>query len=1190
MTKRSTSILAHRMPRVRPLILALCGAGCLPETQVLAAPELPVLANEATAPVVGAGSQTTNAAGTARTYTQTTDLAVWHFSSFNIGAGGSVHNQAPKASDLTIFRVMGANQSVLSGPLTANNRLILVNRNGIHAKEGAGFSGGGSLVMSAQDLHPDLTANDYAKLKANKAYIRFVGDSYIRTNGYGGYSTFDNTYGSPFGGYGAGVVEIDPGVPMVAGDGGSIFLVGDRVINRGTLAAPGAGGIGLVASGDVELEMPVGDSGFITLKSHDKLDTERNGTGGNTGIVRIAVNEGDIEAEGGQVVLAQASHGGTSDYTGKTSTPTVVSERLDAGWPPGGVYNTGTINAKGTGAGQGKVTLEAKGHDNVAVNTGTIDASAANSESQAGSIRMSAAKVLHDGEFSDGESRATAILRADGLRGGGTITMDTAMAPADSASGSLLVHVGSFGRISATAANGKGGIAQLGTAVPEEAGASWRASDNVSLQGTLDVRGGAGQGGTLTLAGRNVDVGPGGMRGDDERIQIGAGGLWRVVSPGLRIGGLFQGGAFNHVDPADIDALMNRGVNVAMQAVHEGNAGGADLSIAEGVSLVRADGAGALALTLEATGDVRVGQGVTIASTAGPLDVTLKSDKDMRFSAADGRGSVIIGAPGEVEQPSQLDRAVPLSAVGSRAQSQAFAPQAVDSGTVRITTNGGRLVLDGASQPKANEGNANVAGNAGVAIANAQLDAGQGNVTIQGHGGSTPTEGTSQNGVVLDGVAITGNQVHIQGNSTSATAVGLNDTTVTGTGVTVVGVAQGGDATGRHIGVDIQDNVVFHVGTGGAKVHGLAMGGVDPAIGLRIKSLKIQTTADMAGKALVTLVGQATQSVGGHGLELASGGDGLSLGTGDPLLKSSADVIVGANGGADGQALVMGDKAPVWNTTGRVNIRPMSMEINNPLQATSLNAQKIHIGVSAVNTGTSFNVDPRWLGAGAGSQVPFVVGSSTHTGLIEVADDALNNTGAVSLQNQGGGSAGITLGRQTGVGKLNLLTAGDVSQSAPLQVAILNIKMTGNPTVGLSAAGNRIGALNFDGGQGSPSVAGAARTNSGDASITGFDGAQSTFQALSINAVTSPERPTLDGGDVDRTFEGTDLMSELRTDVYVHGQLSRPQLCTPANTGAVMSVADGGADPLALEWVKVRRGPQLTNCAGMKADSSCSAF
>ena len=67
------------------------------------------------------------------------------------------------------------------------------------------------------------------------------------------------------------------------------------------------------------------------------------------------------------------------------------------------------------------------------------------------------------------------------------------------------------------------------------------------------------------------------------------------------------------------------------------------------------------------------------------------------------------------------------------------------------------------------------------------------------------------------------------------------------------------------------------------------------------------------------------------------------------------------------------------------------------------------------------------------------------------------------------------------------------------------------------------------------------------------------------------------------------LLNDARTDVYVKGQMSAPQVCTAANVGGgpIVSVT---IDPLAQQWVQVRRSAQLSTCSAVRSDSACSAF
>jgi filamentous hemagglutinin family protein len=489
----------------------------------------------------------------------------------------------------------------------------------------------------------------------------------------------------------------------------------------------------------------------------------------------------------------------------------------------------------------------------------------------------------------------------------------------------------------------------------------------------------------------------------------------------------------------------------------------------------------------------------------------------------------------------------------------------------------------------------------GVVISNATINGGTGNVNITGFGGAISESALIRNGVTIDNSTISGGTVRVEGFSYGASGVSLNASTLRATNLGVYGVAEATGANNAVFGVNAKSNVVLEVGQGGrAQVHGLALGA--NGVGLRIQDLRIVTSQ----ASQIALVGQSTGSAG-PGLMVDSDAPGLRLHEAPPAggpasqdLASTADIIIGASADASADDAILLGTPPSLRTTGDVNFKPMSIEANSAEQANDLLNTGIRVGANVAGDNTNFNVDPGWFNRALNGVVQpgmgTVIGSSGHRGLITVADGALDGAGNVSLQNQGQGSQGIVLGSQAqlGVTQLNLLTTGNVSQTGPIRVATLNIKAGPASSVQLANPGNRIGTLNFDGMTTAPTITPAATTNSGASGIPGFETGEG-FQNLSIQAVSTNDGETIyeviRDLDIDMTFEGTDLMNELRTDVYVHGQLSRPQLCTPANTsGGATPLGDSGADPLAQEWGKVRRGPQLTNCAGLRADSSCSAF
>jgi hypothetical protein len=361
-----------------------------------------------------------------------------------------------------------------------------------------------------------------------------------------------------------------------------------------------------------------------------------------------------------------------------------------------------------------------------------------------------------------------------------------------------------------------------------------------------------------------------------------------------------------------------------------------------------------------------------------------------------------------------------------------------------------------------------------------------------------------------------------------------------------------------------------------------------------------------------TIAGESTD--GGMGVNvLTSAGIQMHDELGASLASTADVVIGGTSGNQDFADIALGK--PNWNTTGSVNIRPLSVNVDdeNLLVSTAENLNKpIHLGTQATAQAGDYVVKPEWFNATANgafsSNVNMVIGSSGHIGKITAADNALNGAGNVTLQNQGVGSGGIQLGSQTITAqKLNLVTAGKITQTGPIMAQLLRIITGPGSTVALNNPANQINGVSYNNQPADVAPEGVASqaslANAASADIQSFDTAAApvgAFTPLSITVVpasvtNNPEVPretpvTPPKPVIPRPFEGPDALSDLRTDVYVHGQLSRPQICTAANTSGSASGPDGGAEPLALEWIKVRRSAQLSNCSGVRTDNNCSAF
>jgi len=266
-------------------------------------------------------------------------------------------------------------------------------------------------------------------------------------------------------------------------------------------------------------------------------------------------------------------------------------------------------------------------------------------------------------------------------------------------------------------------------------------------------------------------------------------------------------------------------------------------------------------------------------------------------------------------------------------------------------------------------------------------------------------------------------------------------------------------------------------------------------------------------------------------------------------------------------------------------------------QLQEAHATAIRVSSEAASSLTNFIVRPEWF---VPQQLHTVIGSNGHTGLISVAEGALNGSVndplAVTLQNQGAGAQGIELGGQSAPAlALSLLSGGDVSQSGPLQVAALNVLVGPQAQAVLTNRSNLIGSLSYDNRTQTVVSAQALPAATSNSEVLGFDStsaagsagasAVGNFETVAISYQPNGRPPV----GIPKPFEGPEALRDLRTDVYVRGQLGRPLLCTAASTSATAGI-EADLAPLAQEWVKVRHSAQLTSCSGVRTDSSCAAF
>ncbi|WP_400767099.1 filamentous hemagglutinin N-terminal domain-containing protein [Methylosinus sporium] len=216
---------------------------------VLALPTF-ALANP-TGGIVVDGAATIASAGSVTNITQATNRAIINWQGFSIGAGETVNFLQPTAMSVTLNRVVGNEQSVISGALNANGRVFLVNSAGILFGKDAQVNVGG-LVASTLDIsNSNFMAGNYVFSGSSNASVVNQGK-------------------------------------LKASDGGYVALLGRTVSNEGTITAK-LGTIAL-ASGE-QITLNFGGDALVDL-------TIDKGT-----YDALVQNKGLIKANGGQVVL-----------------------------------------------------------------------------------------------------------------------------------------------------------------------------------------------------------------------------------------------------------------------------------------------------------------------------------------------------------------------------------------------------------------------------------------------------------------------------------------------------------------------------------------------------------------------------------------------------------------------------------------------------------------------------------------------------------------------------------------------------------------------------------------------------------------------------------------------------------------------------------------------------------------------
>ncbi len=200
---------------------------------------------------VSAGTATIASAPNSVTVTQSSHAAVLNWYSFNIAQGNAVTFVQPDSSAVALNRVLGPDASQISGRLSSNGKVFLVNPNGVLFGASTQVNVGGLVASTVGITNANFMAGRY----------QFAG--------------------------GSGGTVVNRG-EILATDGGFVALLGKTVSNEGIITAR----LGTVAlAGGEALTLDVGGDGLLNIV------VDRGAVGAQLR------NGGLIRADGGRVVM-----------------------------------------------------------------------------------------------------------------------------------------------------------------------------------------------------------------------------------------------------------------------------------------------------------------------------------------------------------------------------------------------------------------------------------------------------------------------------------------------------------------------------------------------------------------------------------------------------------------------------------------------------------------------------------------------------------------------------------------------------------------------------------------------------------------------------------------------------------------------------------------------------------------------
>jgi filamentous hemagglutinin family protein len=546
---------------------------------------------------VGAGAGSVSApTPTTRIIHQTTDKAVFNWSSFSISSGAAVGFQQPGAGSIALNRVGGAGASQINGSLRANGQVWLVNPNGVFFGAGSQVNVGGLLATTADIRNQDFLAGNYSFSGATGAAIANQGE--IRAAS-GGSVVLAGTHVAN-----SGLIRADLGtVQLAAGKSFALDLTGDKLIsfqvtapvdqpgppgaalisNTGTLGASGGRVLLTARAAKNVVDNVINTTGIVEAKSASLVNGEIVLDGGDSGTVHVA---GRLDASGQNAGANVSVLGNKIDVAGAKASSLKAS---------GGSISLASVTTTGVQSYNGLTTLV----------PGTTLTSAGGAVRFNSSVTLGAsgtARTLATIDTTNkGATPAGAGIRFAGTLGGAAPGLNDLTLKAGTA-GNVIFNqaVSGLGALNVVSASNVQLNAADGTApafnarsLAIKAGGNVTALGSISTNGQNDSHGGLQNAGDITIAaGGNVSLGS---------VSGTAGSLF----PGLSAkgGDATVAGAV----AGNGGALAITAASIALPAAFDTRGGSASLTSAFPPTLSSSDGGNGGAVTLHATGGVSIG-------------------------------------------------------------------------------------------------------------------------------------------------------------------------------------------------------------------------------------------------------------------------------------------------------------------------------------------------------------------------------------------------------------------------------------------------------------------------------------------------------------------------------------------------------------------------------------------------------